>query len=253
MNTFYSTTTRGNFNPYRHGVLIGNFVEDIFGTDLQKRFRSESQGPSTKKFPISEMVDKYRWPQHRQMDVITPGNDLTMPCNSNFDLNIDFTKKNCEDFLKLAKDNEYVLDNKNAFLPNEIKAEFQAKKFYETMTGFKMPKDICSETQRRLKEFHMRDTKGVLYSKKQGLSGNLLFGHGMDQKKFKTNEFASTYHLTMNKKERTDTFYNPKYRVKSPFMHQPKTFYDSKDWGFRKFKTYEDFTKRFDKATCLEK
>ena len=93
MNTFYSTTSRGNFNPYRHGVLIGNFVEDIFGTDLQKRFRSESQGPSTKKFPISEMVDKYRWPQHRQMDVITPGNDLTMPCNSNFDLNIDFTKK----------------------------------------------------------------------------------------------------------------------------------------------------------------
>ena len=36
MNTFYATSNRGNYNPYRHGVLIGNFVEDIFGTDLQK-------------------------------------------------------------------------------------------------------------------------------------------------------------------------------------------------------------------------
>ena len=253
MNTFYATSNRGNFNPYRHGVLIGNFVEDIFGTDLQKKFRSESQGESKRNQNISEMTDRYRWPQASEQDIKAPGNDLTMGCNSNFDLNIDFTKKNCEDFLKLAKDNEYVLDNKNAFLPNEIKAEFQMKKFAETMSGFKPNKDICSETQRRLKGFHMKDTTGVLYTKKLGLSGNLLFGHGMDQRKFNTNEFASTYHLTLNKKIKTDTFYNPKYRVRTPFMHQPKTCYDNKDCGFRKFKTYEDFTKKFDKATCLEK
>jgi hypothetical protein len=57
----------------------------------------------------------------------------------------------------------------------------------------------------------------------------------------------------MNKKIKTDTFYNPKYRVETPFMRQPKTNFDNTDWGYRKFKIYEDFTKKFDRRTVLEK
>ena len=65
MTSFSASTTKGNFNPYRHGVLMGNFVEDTFGMDLQKRYQTEStiQGTGHKKpFPISEFTDKYRWP-----------------------------------------------------------------------------------------------------------------------------------------------------------------------------------------------
>ena len=42
-----------------------------------------------------------------------------MTCTSNFDLNIDFNRKNVKDFMTLSKANEYVLDNKNAFLPSD--------------------------------------------------------------------------------------------------------------------------------------
>lgn len=125
MNYFRLNQKRGNFNQYRQGVLISNYVEDMYGMDLKSKYRREDE--VEKSYPISEFTDKYKWPELSQRDIKITGNELTMTCNSNFDLNIDFNKKNCSDFLTLAKDNEYVLDNKNAFLPNEIKSEFQLK------------------------------------------------------------------------------------------------------------------------------
>lgn len=260
MNYFRLNQRRGNYNPYRQGVLIANFVEEIYGQDLKTKYRNE--GEETKLPPISEFTDKYTRPELSRRDIKVPGNELTMTCNSNFDLNIDFNKKNCEDFLKLAKDNEFVLDNKNAFLPNEIKSEFQMKTFNETMSGKANPQDICNETQKRLKGFHINDTTGVLYTRKMGLDNKLLFGHGLNQRNFDKNEFSSTYKydilfnmfsLTLNQKIPTSTFYNPKFKITEHFMHQPKTIYNTGDWPYRKFKTYEEFTKRIDHATIMEK
>ena len=57
----------------------------------------------------------------------------------------------------------------------------------------------------------------------------------------------------MTQKEKTDTIYNSKYKVADPYIHPPKAVYDDSDWGFRKFKHYQEFTKKFDKGTNLEK
>ena len=48
--------------------------------------------------------------------------------------------------------------------------------------------------------------------------------------------YASTYHLTMNEKIKTDKFYNPKYRVETPFMRQPKANFEIQIGGDRWFK-----------------
>ena len=115
-------------NPYRTGVLIGNYVEDMYGLDLKEKYKRnnsltptynlknpifyENQKNSTN---ISEHTDKYRWPHFSKEQLHNRGNELTMTCTSNFDLNIDFNRKNVQDFMTLSKANEYVLDNKNAF------------------------------------------------------------------------------------------------------------------------------------------
>ncbi len=59
--------------------------------------------------------------------------------------------------------------------------------------------------------------------------------------------------MTINQKEKTNTIYNSKYKVAEPFLHPPKATYDQTDVGFRKYKHYEEFTKRFDKGTNLAK
>lgn len=181
---------KGYNNPYRHGVLMGNFVEDIIGQDLKKK--QEDEQVDMKNY-VSEKMDQFTWPQLKESHVKNTGNDLTMKCNSNFDLNIDFSGKNLEDYLKLQGVNEYELSDKNTFLPGQIKAEGQAKKYNESVTGFVEPNSIYNETQNMLKNFHQRDTSGHLFTKKSGLVKNLFFGHGIDQKNFDKNEYASTY------------------------------------------------------------
>ena len=122
-------------NPYRTGVLIGNYVEDMYGLDLKEKYKKNSQTPTynlrsqicyenqKNNTNISEHTDKFRWPQFSKEMLHNPGNELTMTCTSNFDLNIDFNRKNVQDFMTLSKANEYVLDNKNAFLPDEVKVK----------------------------------------------------------------------------------------------------------------------------------
>jgi hypothetical protein len=177
-------------NPYRHGVLIGNYSEDIFGQDLQKKLQNNQLD---KNHFVSEQRQKYQWPELKEMHIKDQANDFTSKNNSNFDLNIDFTKKNLEDYKKLQATNEYELQNKNVFMPGQIKAEALLKKMNETQSGIAEPVDIHSETQKRLKDFHMTDTRSVLYTKKTGLTKKLFFGHGPDQFKFDNNDYASTY------------------------------------------------------------
>ena len=139
-------------NPYRTGVLIGNYVEDMYGLDLKENYkRSQSynlkslkynEDQKNNKINISEHDDKYRWPYFSKEQLHNRGNELTMTCTSNFDLNIDFNRKNVQDFMTLSKANEYVLDNKNAFLPDEVKVENFQKLNEEIKKGIIKPPTI---------------------------------------------------------------------------------------------------------------
>jgi hypothetical protein len=120
MTSFSASTTKGNFNPYRHGVLMGNFVEDDFGMDLQKRYQTEStvQGSGYKKpFPISEFTDKYRWPVKGKETFVLDYNEKIKANNTYFNKNIDFTKTDCNDYVKQLQDNN---TNNNKINNNQI-------------------------------------------------------------------------------------------------------------------------------------
>ena len=254
-------TSNTSDNPYRSGVLIGNYVEDMYGLDHKNiyKFKSAPQSPtqdSKNKFyfrnecnknqNISEMTDKYRWPKFSKEMLHNPGNELTMTCTSNFDLNIDFNRKNVQDFMTLSKANEYVLDNKNAFLPDEVKVETFQKLNEDLKKGIITPPSVFSETQKALKQNHINDTNGFLYTRKSGLDSKLLFGHGC-QKNFKKNDLASVYHLSINRKIPTKTFFDSHWKLEENFKHYPKKDRDYIDWGYRRYKEYGKFTKKFDK------
>lgn len=254
-------TSNTSDNPYRSGVLIGNYVEDMYGLDHKNiyKFKSAPQSPTqdsknkfyfrnecTKNQNISEMTDKYRWPKFSKEMLHNPGNELTMTCTSNFDLNIDFNRKNVQDFMTLSKANEYVLDNKNAFLPDEVKVETFQKLNEDLKKGIITPPSVFSETQKALKQNHINDTNGFLYTRKSGLDSKLLFGHGC-QKNFKKNDLASVYHLSINRKIPTKTFFDSHWKLEENFKHYPKKDRDYIDWGYRRYKEYGKFTKKFDK------
>ena len=248
-------------NPYRAGVLIGNYVEDMYGLDLKEKYKKMSKSPSFNirsqkiidnqknnniNYNISEHMDQFRWPKFIKEQLHNPGNELTMSCTSNFDLNIDFNRKNVKDFMTLSKANEYVLDNKNAFLPDEVKVENYQRLDEEIKQGILKPPTIFSETQRALKLSHMNDTNGYLYTRKNGLENKLLVGHG-SQKFFNKNDLASVYHLSWNRKIPTKVFLESHWKLDTPFHKCPKTDRDYIDWGYRKYKEYGRFTKKFDK------
>ena len=50
----------------------------------------------------------------------------------------------------------------------------------------------------------------------------------------------------MNLKEKTNKIFNPKYKIPEQFKLPEKAVYDNSDWGYRKYKTYNEFTKKFD-------
>ena len=245
-------------NPYRTGVLIGNYVEDMYGLDLKQKYKRVSNSQTSnlrnplncedqKTNPnISEHMDKYRWPHFSKEQLHNRGNELTMTCTSNFDLNIDFNRKNVQDFMTLSKANEYVLDNKNAFLPDEVRVENYQRLDEEIKQGIIKPPTVYSETQRALKQNHINDTNGFLYSRKSGLENKLLIGHGC-QKLFNKNDLASVYHLSLNRKIPTRTFLDPHWKLDQPFHKFPPQDRDYSDWGYRKYKEYGRFTKKFDK------
>lgn len=57
----------------------------------------------------------------------------------------------------------------------------------------------------------------------------------------------------MNLKQKTDNIYHSKYKIPSQFKLPEKATYDSSDVGFRKFKAYNEFTKKFDKVPFTSK
>ena len=189
INLMHPGYKKSYINPYRHGVLIGNFVEDIVGEDLKQKYENDDKLNKTNAI-ISESKNQFSWPKLREDHIKVPGNDLTMKCNSNFDLNIDFTKKNLADYKNLQHltENEYQMNNKNLYLKNQIIASDLIKR----CDGTSPDNNIRTQTQSKLKEDHLNDSRGILYTKKSGLVKNLFFGHG-SQKNFEKNEYATTY------------------------------------------------------------
>lgn len=264
---FYQNYRKEYVNPYRTGVKIGNYNEDLYGQELKEKYEKEKVNP---KMYMSETMDKFRWPRLRPRDIHHPGNELTMTQNSNFDLNIEVSKVNVQDYLKLQEKNApYILKDKNKFLVEQLKEEQQLKALENSEKNQNIeensfpqneinnpPKSkeeqLSNEMQKLLCKYHIKDTNGLLYTRNQGLSPNLLFGHG-DQRNFNKTEYATTYQLTMSQKEKTDTIYNPKYKVNKTYMRPMSAQFDRSDWPYRKYKIYDDFTKTFDKTTTLTK
>ena len=46
--------TRDPHNPYRTGVLVGNYVEDKFGAELAATFNETSTGPTMNQIRMNE-------------------------------------------------------------------------------------------------------------------------------------------------------------------------------------------------------
>jgi len=55
---FQNKTNKNRVDPYRHGVLIGNYVEDIYGQDLAKNYYS-SKNSETNQW-VSEAKSKFQ-------------------------------------------------------------------------------------------------------------------------------------------------------------------------------------------------
>lgn len=239
---FYQNYRKEYVNPYRTGVKIGNYNEDLFGVELKQKYSKEKVDP---KMFVSETMDKYAWPRPKTSIPRMKGNDMTMPQTSNFDLNIDFSQKNIEDYRKLQEKSPYILDDKNKFLREELNEDALNGDIGgdPKLRG----KNLYNATQKTLSQSHVKDTNGLLYTKNSGLKSQLLMGHGMDQNNFYKTEYATTYQLAMSQKEKTDNFLDPHYKVKNQFLHYPPAMkHDDKDWNFRKYKIYDNFTKSYD-------
>lgn len=255
----YNFTGRGG-NPYRTGVLLGNFVEDYFGNDLRSKYSNMT--PQNNQLPfipkrslsnknISEFTDKFRWPNYSKYPIKKFNDEQNSESQLFFDPNIDFSKKSVKDFMYLTN--------------RDTSNNFDTNKFNSTFTKTSSTPFINSFNTASLNE-KVNDTSMSFINKNEDeknndstsksnkkldavaheLRGNILFGHGC-QRKFDTNDLASTYHLAFGRRIPTKTFYNPHWKIGEPFKEQPKQVIDYSDWGWRKYKEYGRFTKKFDK------
>jgi len=103
-----------------------------------------------------------------------------------------------------------------------------------------------TQTQNALGQINAKDTSTILYTKKTGISGNLLFGHG-DQNKFEKNDLVTINDLTYNQRIRSKEFFDQNNEYKGTLKLKPPMDKDFTDWGYRKYREYGFFTKKFDK------
>ena len=247
MENFISSAFDGKrgANPYRSGVLIGNYVEDMFGLDLKKKYGNNLRR-SADFNALTESQDNYRWPKYALKQLGQPGNDLTMSCNMNYDLNIDFTRNKLEDFKTLSKPNEYSLDNKNVFMPDEIKIMKYQKSLEDEKNNIIQKESIETQSQNALSQLNAKDASTILFTKKSGLSGNLMFGHGQ-QNTFNKNSLVSVNDLSYSQHIPTKTFLNNDNDFESTLKINRNKDKDFMDWGYRRYREYGFFTKKFDK------
>lgn len=271
----YNNFRKAYVNPYRSGVKIGNYNEDLFGKELEEKNKQiDYHRPNTAKNNfISESMDKYRWPQVNNQMMKKFGNEYTQTHNSNFDLNIVLNKQNFEDYMKIYQRNEqnpFILDDKNQFTTDEYNVNQNVNKYNKSIQKrpqsaniikTKRPKtfysdgpyqdaneEIIDEIQKKLRFANVKDSDGIFNSNQTGINNYLLMGHGC-QKNFQKTEYASMYDLTMSRKEKTDKILDPHYKIVGDFKEYPGVNPDYTDWDFRKYKIKGEFTNKFDKKT----
>ena len=271
----YNTFRRHYVNPYRSGVKIGNYNEDLFGKELAEKAKQINYNrPYTAKNFISESMDQYRWPKQNENTMHNFGNDITKTNKSNFDLNIVFNKQNFDDYMKVYQRNEqnpFILEDKNQFAKdeynvkqrrnlynkniqrrpqsvNEIGRNNNYKKFYSDGPYQDANEEIIEETQKKLGRAHIKDNIGIFNIDEKGINNYLLIGHGC-QKRFQKNEYASMYDLTMSRKEKTDKILDPHYKIVRDFNEYPKRSPDFVNWDHRKYKIIGEATNKFNKKT----
>lgn len=225
-------------NPYRTGVLIGNYFEDNFGKELINKYSTVSNFNFVpkKRIPndkyLSETTDKFRWPEIKSTKNYGPSLQHPGSTGQNFNFNIDFRKKYIKDYMDTLKNIEPIYSNKYPLIPERLENEKNSELLMsgaskvtdETNLGHKKRSVTCDHEVR----------------------SNILFGHGC-QKKFETNDLNTFYHLTLDKKIRTKTLLDSHWGPPEPFKKQPNPMADHTDWGFRNYKVYGRFTKKFDK------
>jgi len=269
----YNTFRRQYVNPYRSGVKIGNYNEDLFGKELAEKAKQiDYNRPNTAKNFISESMDQYRWPKQNENTMHNFGNDIAKTNKSNFDLNIVFNKQNFDDYMKVYQRNEqnpFILEDKNQFAKDEYNVKQRRnlynksmqrrpqsangivrnyKKFYSDGPYQDANEEIIEETQKRLGRAHIQDNVGIFNNEEQGINNYLLMGHGC-QNRFQKTEYASMYDLTMSRKEKTDKILDPHYRIVKDFKEYPKVNPDYVDWDFRNYKIIGEATNKFNKKT----
>ena len=269
----YNTFRRHYVNPYRSGVKIGNYNEDLFGKELAEKARQiDYNRPNTAKNFISESMDQYRWPKQNENTMHNFGNEIAKTNKSNFDLNIVFNKQNFDDYMKVYQRNEqnpFILEDKNQFAKDEYNVKQRRniynksiqkrpqsangivrnyKKFYSDGPYQDANEEIIEETQKKLGRAHILDNVGIFNNEEQGINNYLLMGHGC-QNRFQKTEYASMYDLTMSRKEKTDKILDPHYRIVGDFKEYPKPSPDYVDWGFRNYKIIGEATNKFNKKT----
>lgn len=197
-------------NPYRTGVLIGNYSEDIFGKDLAIKYNKE---PHYSNY-ITEKADKYRNPQLIFNKNVNPIYERDL--QPNYDLKIDFTKTTIkelredlakkdiekEEFLNKLKNQSNFDTKENLSLNqvNSIDSQVNKKKcdsivknqrdaVLSRLSGYSKP--LNDNIKEQLEGFVKKDLIGLYYTKESGLNNSLLKGHGPFQNKFDYNEYIS--------------------------------------------------------------
>lgn len=244
-------------NPYRKGVKIGNYNEDLYGKEFSFKYLSQKPDPN---MYLSEKMYRFNWPKPNIAQLSVSGNDITKPHTSNYNLNLIMARDNPRSsLLHSFLNTDYCLENKDKFLPDEITAEDKLRKLSISIdnpngngngsgNANSNSNSIYRETQNILNKYHIKDTSGIFNTKKGGLSNHLLLAHSDNYNSFRQNNYASTYELTMNQKERTDLIFSPKYQILHSQKNPDNKRYDTSDWGFRKFKHYDEFTQYFDRS-----
>ena len=221
----YSLSSKKEFvNPYRHGVSIGNYVEDLIAKDRVKDHKKEN--PDLNNY-LSEMRDKYCGPKS------TYNKNIKEETNRKpkFDLNIDFSKNSMKDIDDQIGQNIVSNNNRLAYLAKTIISteggqnndkKDQANKSNSSISELSKilndqnhkdnkTEDFLMNTQRnnilskysdysidvqnqigkQTDGFIKKDLVGLYFTTRSGLSNHLLRGHGPDQNKFVVTENIS--------------------------------------------------------------
>ena len=131
-------------------------------------------------------------------------------------------------------------------MPDEIKVVKYQKTLEDEKNQIIQKENIITQSQNALGQLNAKDANRILFTKKSGLSGNLLFGHG-DQNTFNQNNMASVNDLSYSQHIPTKTFLNNSNEFQSTLKINAQKDKDFLDWGYRRYKEYGFFTKKFDK------